>query len=202
MFTKLEQRSWIKIEVARDRSTQECFHGLREEYGDAVLPYRRVAQERSGKAGCRSGQLLYRTTPHGEQHGPSPCFPVGCWSPIDCAWVSSGSLSMPQNCAQHSARHSGLPQTFRALDTPRNFRGATMGILCNRTGLVGRVPKGSWRLSWTNRRYGRNLGSLIRTKLENNQMNGIVPVLLVQRKHAQHNVLWRWCSMWRMTLMG
>ena len=158
--------------------------------------------ERSGQAGCRSGQLLYRTTPCGEQHGPTPCFPVGRWSPIDCAWVSNESLSMPQNCAQHPARHSELPQTCRALDNPRNFRGATMGTLCNRTGLVGRVPKGRWRLSWTNRRYGRNLGSLIRTKLENNQMNGIVPVLLVQRKHAQHNVLWRWCSMWRMTLMG
>ena len=30
MFTKLEQRSWIKIEVARGRSTQECFRGLCE----------------------------------------------------------------------------------------------------------------------------------------------------------------------------
>ena len=33
MFTKLEQRSWIKIEVARARSTQECFHGLRGTLG-------------------------------------------------------------------------------------------------------------------------------------------------------------------------
>ena len=30
MFTKLEQRSWIKIEVARCRSTEECFQGLCE----------------------------------------------------------------------------------------------------------------------------------------------------------------------------
>ena len=30
MFTKLEQRSWIKIKVARCRSTQECFQGLCE----------------------------------------------------------------------------------------------------------------------------------------------------------------------------
>ncbi|KAJ4444109.1 hypothetical protein ANN_05898 [Periplaneta americana] len=30
MFTKLEQRSCIKIEVARGRSAQECFQGLRE----------------------------------------------------------------------------------------------------------------------------------------------------------------------------
>ena len=33
MLTKLEQRSWIKIEVTRDRSTQECFRVLREALG-------------------------------------------------------------------------------------------------------------------------------------------------------------------------
>ena len=44
MFTKLGQRSWINIEVARDRSTQECFQGLREACGDAALPYRTVAR--------------------------------------------------------------------------------------------------------------------------------------------------------------
>ncbi|KAJ4450833.1 hypothetical protein ANN_02264 [Periplaneta americana] len=44
MFTKLEQRSWIKIEVARGRSAQECFQGLREACGDAALPYRTVAR--------------------------------------------------------------------------------------------------------------------------------------------------------------
>ena len=44
MFTKLEQRSWIKIEVARRRSTQECFQGLGEACGDAALPYRTVSR--------------------------------------------------------------------------------------------------------------------------------------------------------------
>ncbi|KAJ4445749.1 hypothetical protein ANN_12434 [Periplaneta americana] len=44
MFTKLEQRSSIKIEVARGRSAQECFQGLREACGDAALPYRTVAR--------------------------------------------------------------------------------------------------------------------------------------------------------------
>ena len=43
MFTKLEQQSWIKIEVARGHSTQECFQGRHEACGDAVLPYRTVA---------------------------------------------------------------------------------------------------------------------------------------------------------------
>ena len=44
IFTKLEQRSWIKIEVARCRSTQECFQRLREACFDAALPYRTAAR--------------------------------------------------------------------------------------------------------------------------------------------------------------
>ena len=44
VFTKLEQSFWIKIEVARSRTTQECFQGLREAYGDPGLPYRTVAR--------------------------------------------------------------------------------------------------------------------------------------------------------------
>ena len=42
MFTKVEQCSWIKIEVARDCSTQEHFQGLHEARGNSVLPYHRV----------------------------------------------------------------------------------------------------------------------------------------------------------------
>ena len=42
--SKLEQRSWIKIEVARRRSTQECFQGLREACGYAALTYRTVVR--------------------------------------------------------------------------------------------------------------------------------------------------------------
>ncbi|KAJ4436961.1 hypothetical protein ANN_17093 [Periplaneta americana] len=44
ILTKLEQRSWIKIEMARGHSAQECFQGLREACGDAALPYRTVAR--------------------------------------------------------------------------------------------------------------------------------------------------------------
>ena len=33
MFTRQEQRLWIKREVARSRSTQECFQGLLEALG-------------------------------------------------------------------------------------------------------------------------------------------------------------------------
>ena len=85
---------------------------------------------------------------------------------MDCMWVGIESWSMSQNCPPHSSRHSGLPQTSSALDTPWNFWGTTMAPLCSRIGLVGLVPKGRWRLSWKNRCYGWNLGSLIRNKFE------------------------------------
>ena len=117
---------------------------------------------------------------------------------MDFAWVTRGSLSMSQNCAPHSARHYGLPQSCSALNTPWNFRGAAMAPLCSRTGLVGPEPKGRWRLSWTNRRCGRNLGSLIRTKLETpiKWMEGSTAILLVQRKCPYYNMVWRCCSLW------
>ena len=123
MFTKLEQRSRIQIKVAWGRSTQECYQGLREACGEAALPYRTVARwvKHSRKAG-----IPFKTTPHGQQHSSTPCFPVGCWSQMDCAWVSSRSLSMSQNCAPHS----GYQQTCSALDThmkfPRCNNGTTM----------------------------------------------------------------------------
>ena len=44
MFTELEQRSWIKTEVARCRSKQECFQRLREACGITALQYRTVAR--------------------------------------------------------------------------------------------------------------------------------------------------------------
>jgi hypothetical protein len=43
MLTKQEQRSSIKIEVARGPCAQNCYQGLREVCGDAALPYRTVA---------------------------------------------------------------------------------------------------------------------------------------------------------------
>ena len=123
--------------------------------------------KRSGMAG-----MPFRTT--SVQNGPTwrttqliSLLPVGCWSPMYCAWVSSGSRGMSQNCAPHSARHSGLPQTCSDLDTPWNFRCTTMAPLCSRTGLVGPVPKGRWLLSWSNRRYERTM-----------TIQGVTPLLM------------------------
>src|ERR1043166_7500036 len=44
MFSKVEQRSWIKIEVARGRTAKECHQGLVEAAGSCALPYRTVAR--------------------------------------------------------------------------------------------------------------------------------------------------------------
>ena len=71
MFTKLEQRYWIKIEVARGHSTQECFQGLCETCGEAALPYRTVTRQikvfREGrdaiKENLRAGGTPWRTIP-------------------------------------------------------------------------------------------------------------------------------------------
>ena len=106
--------------------------------------------------------MPYRVTPSGEQYSSTSCLPVGSWSPMNCSWVSSGSRSMLQNCAAQSARHSGLPQTWSALDTPWNFRGATMSPLCSHTGLIGPDQREGDHF------LGRivAMGSLIWTKLE------------------------------------
>ena len=44
MFTKLEQRSWLKIEAGRGKTARECYRGLVAVCGTAALPYRTVAR--------------------------------------------------------------------------------------------------------------------------------------------------------------
>ncbi|PNF41575.1 hypothetical protein B7P43_G12101 [Cryptotermes secundus] len=44
MFSKQEQRSWIKIECAGGRKARQCHQGLQEACGKSALPYRRVAR--------------------------------------------------------------------------------------------------------------------------------------------------------------
>ena len=43
MFTKQEQRTWLKFQCARGHTARQCHEGLVEAYGDAGLPYRTVA---------------------------------------------------------------------------------------------------------------------------------------------------------------
>ncbi|PSN56163.1 hypothetical protein C0J52_03331 [Blattella germanica] len=42
MFSKQEQRMWIKIQCARSRTAEQCHRRLQEACGAAVLPFRTV----------------------------------------------------------------------------------------------------------------------------------------------------------------
>ena len=44
MFTKQEQRSWLKLECARGHTARQCHHGLQQACGASALPYRTVAR--------------------------------------------------------------------------------------------------------------------------------------------------------------
>ena len=44
MFTRAEQRVFIKVQVARGRNARQIHKGLREACGDSALPYRTVAR--------------------------------------------------------------------------------------------------------------------------------------------------------------
>ncbi|KAJ4437310.1 hypothetical protein ANN_17448 [Periplaneta americana] len=44
MFSKEDQRSWLKIQCARGRTARQCHQGLQEACGAAALPYRTVAR--------------------------------------------------------------------------------------------------------------------------------------------------------------
>ena len=44
MFTKQEQRTWLKIQYARGHTERQCLEGLVKPCGDAASPYRTVAR--------------------------------------------------------------------------------------------------------------------------------------------------------------
>ena len=72
MFTKLDEHSWMKTEVPRGRSTQECFQGLREELGGAEPPsffmtIQGVTPLLLSRTSCTAGNgrfwIIHRTNP-------------------------------------------------------------------------------------------------------------------------------------------
>ena len=172
------------------RSKWEYFQGLHEACVDGKL---HIAEWHDGLKSSGKAGMLFKTTalqddPRREQHSSTPCFHVGCWSQMDYAWISSGIRSMSQNCTPYSARHFALPQTCSTLNTPWNFRGATMAPLSSRTGTKGTVKifLDEWSL-WT------KPGLAHKTQTSNGiQMSGSIPVLLVQIKCPLHIVQWRW----------
>ena len=44
MFSKYEQRCFIKVQVARGKNASQCFRALQEVWGKEVLPYRTIAR--------------------------------------------------------------------------------------------------------------------------------------------------------------
>ena len=103
-----------------------------------VFSYRAVA--RWVKTFRKAGMPFRISSIQVEQHSSTACFPVGCWSPMDCAWVSGG---------------------IRSTVCHKTVLHILYDILC----------------------YRRN------QTWNANQMNGSIPVLLVQRKCALHKVL-------------
>ena len=137
-------------------------------------------------------------TSRGEQHSSTPCFPVGCWSLMDCASVSSGSWSMLENCTKLWV-YENLQRFGYPMKSPRCNNGTAMqshkpywtGTKRKVKTLLDESPL--WMkpgLVYTNQTWNAH-----KTK-------GSIPVLLVQRKWAIYIVLWRWCSLWCMTLMS
>ncbi|KAJ9590312.1 hypothetical protein L9F63_027850 [Diploptera punctata] len=42
IYTKQEQRSWLKIQCSRGRTARQCHEGLVEAFAETALPYRTV----------------------------------------------------------------------------------------------------------------------------------------------------------------
>ena len=113
MFVKLEKRSWIKIEVERGRSTQECFQGLREDHGDAALPYR--AGARWVKAFREGRDLVQDNLQTGRPHVENDTVQLLAFMlDADCRWTAHelavhrcGSGGSMRDC--HEAGPGSIP---------------------------------------------------------------------------------------------
>lgn len=160
MFVKLKQRYWIKIEVSRGRSAQDCFERLREVYS--------VTISHSDAMGANISWIrhavqdkLHPVNNHRIQLCASLFDVDRRWTARD---VSSQITIKP---------YSRFCVTF--LDTtklqriayPMKFpRYGIMVPLCNCTGLVEPVPDGRWRLPWQDNHHQQNMSSFVRTTLE------------------------------------
>ena len=118
--------------------------------------------KRSGKAG-----MLVRTTPHGEQHSSTLCFPVGCWSPMDCTWVSNESWSrLCHKMCSTFCTTLWVTENLKCVGYPMKFPEWNYGSTVQSQRPCWTCTKGKVTIFWKNRHYGLNLGSLIWTKLE------------------------------------
>ena len=112
---------------------------------------------------------------------------------MDCAWVSSGTKLCFTFCTTFSVT-AHLHRVWYLMKFPRCNNGTSMQShrpCC--TGTKGKVT------TFLNESPLRKKPGLAHTNQtwNANEMNGSIPVLLIQKTCAPHHVLWRWCSLWR-----
>ena len=130
-----------------------------------ALPYLRVARwikaSREGGGAVPDNLRIEQR----QKHSATPCFPVGCWSLMDCTLLSSSSRNMSQSVL-HILHDILSTANLQRIGYALKFTRCNNVITMQSQGRFGSVPKERWLLFWTNSHYERNQGSLIRTKLE------------------------------------
>ena len=147
-----------------------------------------------------AGMPLCRTTPHVEQHSSTPCFLL---------IANRLHVSKQEKSDYVTKLCSTFYMTFWVTANLQRI-GYPMKILRCNNGTTMQSHRPCWNGTkgnvmnfldksslWTKPELAR-----INQTWNANQMNGSILILLVQRKWALHNVLWGWCSLWHMTLMG
>ena len=156
MFTKLVQRSWIEIEVAR------C-HCIQERFWDSVKHVKiqrcHIAQwddglKRSEMAGMPSKTASVQDDP--TWRTTQVKFLLSCWMMIaDGVRPSKQRKSecVTELCSTFCTTF-WVTETLSALWISHEISKCNNGTAMQSTGLIGLVQKGRWRHFWTNRRYG------------------------------------------------
>ena len=205
MFTKLELRSWIKIIVARCRSTQKCFQGLREACSDAALPYYTMAWWVKvfweGRDAVQ-GNLCTRR-PHMENNSVQL---LASLLFANCQWIER------ELAAEVGVCHKTV---LHILHDILGYRKLATHWLPHKISEVQQwhcYAVAQALLDQYQREGDEFLGRIItmdetwdhsfelHLKCQSNEWKHLV--LLVQTKCTLHNVPWRWCSLLHMILMG
>ena len=156
----------MKINATWGHSTQECFQGLRMAMQRCHIAQWHVGLKSSVKARMPFRLIQYRTNPCGEQNTVQLLASILDTDRRETARELAAEVGVGHKTVLQILHDILDYRTCSALDIPWNFRVVTLAPLCIRKGLFGPVPNGRWRLSWKNRRYGRNLCSLLRTELK------------------------------------
>ena len=177
IFTNLEQCSWTKMKVAQGHSTQGCFHWLCEACGDAALPNRTVVRR------------------------------------VKVFWEARDAIQDNLCTWRPHVENSTIQLLASLLDADRRW------TVCELIAEVGVCHKSvlhilhdilSYRKLWTGTKgkvmifLDETLAHSYEPNLKRQSNEWKHPGSPHPKKvcHTLHNVLWRWCSLWHMTLMG